>query len=154
IVFHISNNKLEKYTLERFGLQGSPYPVHGIIYYQKISNQAEWPAVWRWSGTNFEKIEKSEARSMLNSFSSMSELLAKEGWNAEHLLFATGERSFPIALKSQQFKLVLREQMQNGGDISTALILGRTNNSSEEILAEASNEYRQEDRRKYLEIFK
>src|SRR5882672_7387806 len=41
LVFHIKDNKLEKYALERFGLHGGPYPVHGVIYYQKITNEIE-----------------------------------------------------------------------------------------------------------------
>ncbi len=106
IVWHFVNGNMSKYYIKNFRCGGfSPY--NGIIH-RFIGGEAPL-SVWRWTGSDFEKLNQEEGDKIRGSFKLVNELLAKEKWSEYYsqLGFNIGETKFAIKLRDYDLELIL-----------------------------------------------
>jgi hypothetical protein len=87
-VVHLAGKQVDVFILNKFGRGGGAFPLRGEIYFGRgTADPYSGPPVWKWSGTNFARLADPEAKKINSSFTSDRELIAREGWKEEELLF-------------------------------------------------------------------
>lgn len=161
-VFHLEGDKVEHYLLRDFGSGGGAFPFNGELYFERGGSPGDWPYLWRWTGTNFYRINQSDALHIQEQFPpkdslphSVSEQIKREGWSEEpFFVFNIGRQMrYPIKLRGHSFTLVTSKSKRLFHESESVVL--------EEWLALHSKEtlslledcgYRQLSRQHYLEL--
>lgn len=117
LVVHITEQGVQKYFLPNFGRGGGAYPLNGNIYFQRGTTNPVGPPVWKCSGTNFQMLSSDEAHKISNSFETIDELLAKEGWKETNVWFSTVETSVAAPLIRADCRIILNETAKAGESV-------------------------------------
>lgn len=155
LLWHIKNGNIERYEFKRFEPGGGMFPFKGTIHYTiGVEKQSDWPAVWRWTGSSFQKLEKAEAESIRNSYQLRSELIAREGWHDERPDFTSEETVISLSFTTNEFALVLKEKDLGDSRNRTLLLRSGKNKTEERTLVRTSDSYRLVGRQMYLDSSK
>lgn len=155
LLWHIKNGSVERYEFKKFKPGGSMFPYRGSIYYSiGVDNPSDWPAVWRWAGSSFEKVDKAKAESIVNSFKLLDDIITEEGWHNERPYFTSNGTTVFLRFSTNEFSLVLKENELNDSRARTLLLRSGQIKAEEKTLVQTSNSYRLIERQKYLDLKK
>ncbi len=134
-VFHIGDNKIERYYLKDFGLGAWGYPFDGSLYVYSGTN------TMRFTGTNFIKISGDAVSHIEDKFPpegsvkhSIDEQFKKEGWtNEDYGWYSSKSREIhSIKLHNQTLLVTLIDDEAYGPQ--RMLLEGRIGTNAAEIL--------------------
>ena len=147
IVIRININRIDHFDLQGFGFGGGAFPHHGTIYFLRGGRLPDGPLLWKWSDTNFVRVEKTGAAEILNSFSLTSTLIKEEGWKKTQVRFNLGETITSIEIESGRCILTLKEDA-----VSKSLnVRGEGIDINEAVLAHVHSQSKEVSKRVYLE---
>jgi len=154
IVIHIKEGQISKSDLRNFGYSGSAFPFHGVIYFMRGGQQAEWPLLWKWNGTGFTKVEKTAALQIANSFSFTDAIIKAEGWKEARARFDRGETAIAFPLESGQCIVTLNQEVKNEEIIKTVRVRGEGYSIHEETLTRVEAKSRKVSKSEYFQELK
>ena len=129
------------------------FPFRGSMHYCiGVEKPADWPAVWRWTGSSFQKIDKAEAESIMNSFKLVEEIITREGWHLDRLHFSSREVTVPFQLSTNGFVLLLQENDSDDTRKRTLLLRRGKSEADEQVLVRASDSYKMVGQETYLQF--
>jgi hypothetical protein len=113
----------------------------------------DWPAIWAWNGSCFQKLDKPKAEQIRREFPLSRDLVSTEGWRESELDFGPGTASMDLNLDSQKFTLVLRRVAIPGlREVEQVMIRTEQAGSASILVAEATNGYRPISKSEYLRV--
>ena len=149
-VVQIEGKSIKSFEMKDLAFSGTAYPFKGSIYYQVGTIAGDWPAIWKWNGSNFVRLDQAAATAISGSFKFTSDQIAKEGWKAVELFLAQTPVVRNVRIDGISYNLTLEGKTANGSTERSVRLQEQGDNSTGTVLATANDIYTSVDRHTYF----
>ncbi len=152
IVWHVEDGVTKRHHFTGFQSGGGMFPYGGNIYYTVgVDNLADWPALWRWKESSFEQLDKSNAKTIMATFSILDEVIAREGWHERKIYFTDNKVAVQMRLGTNNVVLVVEGKNLENSQMKVVRLL---TDSTTQALIKTDSSYNWVDRKEYSELAK
>ncbi len=152
VLVHIRSEAVERH--ENRGISGTMlFPYKNTIYHTVGVVESNWPAVWRWTGSAFEKLDKTQGTRVVTSFKLLTEVIAREGWNTTNTHFSSDRRNvYQFQVSGNGYELILQDEDRARDRTRTVSLRRFGSNQTEQLLATGSTAFHLSTSKTYLDF--